>query len=642
MNRLTKADVTYLEDQINDNIPDPKVPLKRRALLNKLLPSLHLDADGRLVTSDDRRLVPQEEKDALLTSLYKNPRLGGFRGRTTLLDLVKQGYAGVSKHDVAAFLKRQETQQVTLHNSRRLTTPSRPKGLGEWSIATFYMHAEKRDNDGVEAVFLVIDKFSKFLWTTPLKGDGTPSSKQIRDVLHGLFLTEGPPRILCSDGGAENQCDVTELCNAYGVDKRVSRPHYSPGNGAAEKAVQIVKRQLRKYMYEHGTRRWLAALPELTFAYNLVKHSATGYSPFEIQRNRGDVASQMLKAQRRQPVDCADGAAGAAGAAAASADGADGAAADDAAASADAADGTADGAADAKSESDEDEAPGAALSGPVTGWKLTYSTRNSGKSRGTKDRVYTKDGNTVRTLQEARLVDLTGLPPTKVRLLVQTLRSTLMTPPHRRMHAMLKQLESGAMAKAEAVPLLNQLLSTRRSTSGYASRRFRQSTTEEDGTEGTSDSEGTEGTGGTGGTSDSEGTGGTESSSSDTDTSSSVEEFVGEVGRRNSSVQLAINRTADAMIKRGFQRLERSAPKQLSRLHKGDLVRIRLNAGLACDVKRQAAEWSSLVYVVQAHSRNRYKLRRQDGRFDTSLSRKWLPRTLLLPIPAGTVPRQGT
>ena len=123
-----------------------------------------------------------------------------------------------------------------------------------------------------------------------------------------------------------------------------------------------------------------------------------------------------------------------------------------------------------------------------------------------------------------------------------------------------------------------------------------------------------------------------------------IKAFLRDVKRRDEHVKAALNKAADKMVARGLKRLERSAPRQLSSLAKGDWVRLRLNAGLACAEKRPQQEWSSAMYTVSLKHPTKphlYKVRRQDGRWDAALSRNWVPRTLLLSIPRGKMPREG-
>ena len=68
MNRLTSADITYLQDSLEDRIIDPaSLSPRRQRRLDKLLPTLRLE-DSRLLTkAGDKLVVAQKDKDALIT-----------------------------------------------------------------------------------------------------------------------------------------------------------------------------------------------------------------------------------------------------------------------------------------------------------------------------------------------------------------------------------------------------------------------------------------------------------------------------------------------------------------------------------------------------------------------------------------------
>jgi hypothetical protein len=64
----------------------------------------------------------------------------------------------------------------------------------------------------------VIDIFSKFLWSFPLKNK---SSSIVAFTLQNLFLSEGHPQILGSDNGTEFKSEVNELTEGVKLEEDI-------------------------------------------------------------------------------------------------------------------------------------------------------------------------------------------------------------------------------------------------------------------------------------------------------------------------------------------------------------------------------------------------------------------------------------
>ena len=83
-------------------------------------------------------------------------------------------------------------------------------------------------NDGYRYLLNILDCFSKFLYSFPLKNK---TAEAVFDVLSELFLIEGPPYILHSDNGKEfKNVKIQTLCHnlnikiIHGRDKTSSIP----------------------------------------------------------------------------------------------------------------------------------------------------------------------------------------------------------------------------------------------------------------------------------------------------------------------------------------------------------------------------------------------------------------------------------
>ena len=127
---------------------------------------------------------------------------------------------------------------------------------------------------------VVIDAHSKWIEVFP-----TTSSTfaVVIEHLRTLFARFGLPEMVVSDNGS---CFVSEEFGAFllqnGVKQITSAPYHPATNGLAERAVQIVKKGLKKCT--EGT--LACRLAKVLFAYRTTPQTTTGVSPSELLLGR--------------------------------------------------------------------------------------------------------------------------------------------------------------------------------------------------------------------------------------------------------------------------------------------------------------------------------------------------------------------
>ena len=221
---------------------------------------ISLEVDG-----ERRTVVPLEEVPALVDKTFRSPLLGAGRGRDALFDKLRRAYIGVSRRRVGEALKHIELKQITTPRPGRVARPLRPKGPMQWwqmditVIAFGRPGANRRYRD----VLVVIDIFSKYVWTFPLRSHSDSElfafEREVGDDLLALFLREGPPQILQTDNEFRGRHALKRLCEEFGVQHRLTAPYYPLSNGAVERANRTVKSMLRAFMKQHDTREWVRA-----------------------------------------------------------------------------------------------------------------------------------------------------------------------------------------------------------------------------------------------------------------------------------------------------------------------------------------------------------------------------------------------
>uniref|UniRef100_A0A914Y6S4 Integrase catalytic domain-containing protein n=1 Tax=Panagrolaimus superbus TaxID=310955 RepID=A0A914Y6S4_9BILA len=99
-------------------------------------------------------------------------------------------------------------------------------------------------------LLIIVDSYSKWMDVIVLK---TANTKTTLQALTRYIADNGLPRVLVTDNGSQFASGVfAEYCNMHGI-KHIHSPIYHPqSNGQAERAVDIVKRFVKKNILRLG------------------------------------------------------------------------------------------------------------------------------------------------------------------------------------------------------------------------------------------------------------------------------------------------------------------------------------------------------------------------------------------------------
>ena len=129
--------------------------------------------------------------------------------------------------------------------------------------------------------FLVlIDAHSKWIEAFPAT---SPSSTVTIELLRPVFAQFGTPETVVSDNGSYFVSEDFQLfLKANGIKQITSAPYHPSTNSLAEKAVQIVKKGLKKII--DGLIK--SRLARILLAYRTTLHSTTGNTPAKLLLGR--------------------------------------------------------------------------------------------------------------------------------------------------------------------------------------------------------------------------------------------------------------------------------------------------------------------------------------------------------------------
>ena len=248
----------------------------RHAVPNHLMPFYErrdeLSAHDGCLLWGSRVVVPKTYRSDVLIQLHE-----GHPGATRMKGLSRMyvWWPGISKDIEDAV---QDCLQCQQHQARPPVAPLHP-----WAWPTrpwARLHIDYAGPINGQMILIIIDAHSKWIEAIPTSGS---TSRVVIEELRCLFARFGLPECIVSDNGTcFTSAEFKEFLKKHGINHILSAPYHPSTNGLAERAVQVVKRGLRKEV--KGSMRSRLAI--VLFAYHLTAQSATGQSPSELLLGR--------------------------------------------------------------------------------------------------------------------------------------------------------------------------------------------------------------------------------------------------------------------------------------------------------------------------------------------------------------------
>ena len=162
-----------------------------------------------------------------------------------------------------------------------------------WSIdLADFSDYKTSNNKGYRYIFIIIDNFSKYLWTTPLKNKY--SQTITNEFSNILTKSKRKPNKIESDRGSEF---YNSIFQNFLKSKNIQ--HYSrftdKGPSIAERVIRTIRNLLKKPVFEKGNADWLSELPSVIKQYNNTIHSSTKMKPIDASKksNEKEVYSNL-------------------------------------------------------------------------------------------------------------------------------------------------------------------------------------------------------------------------------------------------------------------------------------------------------------------------------------------------------------
>ena len=123
--------------------------------------------------------------------------------------------------------------------------------------------------DGNTAIFIAIDMFTCYIQAVPIKSKSTGCIKQA--IIDTIIRPFGPFNILRCDNeaGIQNSAEFTEFSKDYGFEIIPTSTAAPWSNGAAERAVQSIKKAMKSFLiHEQRIKVWDQHIHDITYAHN--------------------------------------------------------------------------------------------------------------------------------------------------------------------------------------------------------------------------------------------------------------------------------------------------------------------------------------------------------------------------------------
>ena len=154
------------------------------------------------------------------------------------------------------------------------------------------------NNRGYRYVLVIIDNFSKFGWTVPLKNK---NAQTIKDSFENFLInSKRKPNLIESDRGKEFYNNIfQDFLNKNDI-KLYSRNTYL-GAVFAERFNKTIRDLLKKPVFEQGDAKRIDILSTITKQYNNRIHSSTKLTPIQasLKKNEGYVYKNLLDKRKK-------------------------------------------------------------------------------------------------------------------------------------------------------------------------------------------------------------------------------------------------------------------------------------------------------------------------------------------------------
>ena len=265
--------------------------IKRSTRLNKHTGQMHFMANveppnvpgdiGAKVWSQRRVCTDYDKMKAIFRAYWHDPNVGGFKKAGKLHKRLRQDFLGLPRNQLEALISHTTLDQVQRSGNtfQKVTNPIETSApMEHWQMDLMNL---PRSIDGYEHVLVVIDLFSKFIWTAALRNKKPDT---VVKKMEKVFLRCGVPVVLQSDNGSEFIGTVAvNAWHYWGTIHRTSRAYKPTSQGQVERVNREFKQAWAQDTIMLGQKaNWKESLNRHTWRINTTVWESTGFTPWKV------------------------------------------------------------------------------------------------------------------------------------------------------------------------------------------------------------------------------------------------------------------------------------------------------------------------------------------------------------------------
>ena len=225
--------------------------------------------------------------ERIIKEAYLDPSVG-FNSAENLYRYLHPKHKNIKLKDIKQWLS-----GVDSHTMSKTSIRKNRKGHNRipvmhidelWDADLMDVQSHAKENKGIRYILIVIDAFSRFLWTRPLQ---SKKSDDIISAFDDIWDKTDPPRRLRTDGGSEfTNKRVQAYFGQHNVFHYVTQSQHKAY--FAERVIKTLRSIMSRYLIQKNTHEYLSVLDKFTANYNATYHSSIKMSPDMVNASNQD------------------------------------------------------------------------------------------------------------------------------------------------------------------------------------------------------------------------------------------------------------------------------------------------------------------------------------------------------------------
>jgi len=297
---------TVYDAHVNNTDGPPLGKLRVRFKRTQLDPTTGLlyYRRGELSGGSSRLVIPSGSVRNKLLAEHHETGYSAHMGYKRMLSELSRRYwwPGVEM-DVRRFCRSCDTCQRAKASTQAVRAPLEPLAVPDepFTHLTMDFVTGLPESSGYDAIFVVMDRLTKFSIISPCRKDIT-ASQTVQLFLDRVYCYFGMPVQIVSDRGPQFVAEFfTEFFRCLGTKLSPSTASHPQTDGLTERYNRVVIEALRS-MVDSDLTQWHLKLPLIQFAVNNTAHSTLGHTPqFLYSRRRLLVPTDLLSGRDAIP-----------------------------------------------------------------------------------------------------------------------------------------------------------------------------------------------------------------------------------------------------------------------------------------------------------------------------------------------------